>query len=152
FGEYEPAAYTESLALLGARFEFQTDSARLLRLVHWAYARLPSHTFGRVPAHCRMRLALTPTPQARSGEPPPVRPLAGGGLLAGALDGGSFAALSVPQRAALVVLSQDLLRHAYHARYELLEFAVYVLAARVQGLVPLHAACVGRAGRGVLVV
>jgi energy-coupling factor transporter ATP-binding protein EcfA2 len=152
FGEYEPPAYTESLTLLGGRFDFQTDSVRLLRLVHLAYARLPSHTFGRAPPRCRVRLALTPAPRARAGEPPPVRPLAGGGLLAGALDGASFVAVSAPQRSALVVLSQDLLRYAYHARYELLEFAVYVLAARVQGLVPLHAACVGRGGRGVLVV
>jgi len=152
FGEHEPPTYAESLGLLGGRFEFQTDSARLLRLVHQAYARLPSHAFGRAAPRCRVRLALTPPPQARAGEPPPVRPLAGGGVLAGALDGASFVAVSAAQRAALVVLSRDLLRYAYHARYELLEFAVYVLAARVQGLIPLHAACVGHAGRGVLVV
>jgi serine kinase of HPr protein (carbohydrate metabolism regulator) len=45
-----------------------------------------------------------------------------------------------------------MLRHAYHARYELIEFAVYVLAARTQGLVPLHAAAVGPRGRGVLLM
>src|SRR4029077_1949504 len=52
----------------------------------------------------------------------------------------------------LLGVSQRLLRRAYHVRYELLEFAVYVLAARVQGLVPLHAACVGRGGHGILLV
>jgi len=63
-----------------------------------------------------------------------------------------FVALSAPQRAALVVVAQDLLRYPYHVRYELLEFAVYVLAARVLGLVPLHAACLGRAGEGILII
>jgi energy-coupling factor transporter ATP-binding protein EcfA2 len=43
-------------------------------------------------------------------------------------------------------------RFSYHARYELIEFAVYTLAARSQELVPLHAACVGIDGRGVLLM
>jgi energy-coupling factor transporter ATP-binding protein EcfA2 len=45
-----------------------------------------------------------------------------------------------------------MLRFPYHTRYELIEFAVFTLASRVQGLVPLHGACVGRAGRGVLLL
>jgi hypothetical protein len=40
----------------------------------------------------------------------------------------------------------------YHARYELIEFAVFTLAARTQQLVSLHAACVGRGGRGLLLM
>src|SRR3546814_9900836 len=40
----------------------------------------------------------------------------------------------------------------YHLRYELIEFAVFLLAARCQGLVPLHVACVGRGGRGILLL
>src|SRR3546814_20581659 len=40
----------------------------------------------------------------------------------------------------------------YHLRYELIEFAVFLLAARCQRLVPLHAACVGRGGRGILLL
>jgi hypothetical protein len=86
------------------------------------------------------------------GEPPAVLPLAAGGILCGAVGGAGFVALSVQQRAALIVVPHELLRYPYHVRYELLEFAVYVMAARVQRLVPLHAACVGRGGRGVLVV
>jgi energy-coupling factor transporter ATP-binding protein EcfA2 len=61
-------------------------------------------------------------------------------------------ALDPRQRAGLIVVPHALLRHPYHIRYELLEFAVYVLAARAQRLVPLHAACVGCGGRGVLVL
>src|SRR6202042_2166135 len=47
---------------------------------------------------------------------------------------------------------EDMLENPYHLRYELLEFAVFVLAARALGLVPLHAACVGRHGRGILLL
>jgi energy-coupling factor transporter ATP-binding protein EcfA2 len=53
---------------------------------------------------------------------------------------------------ALVVLAPELLRYPYHARYELLEFAVYCLAGRAQQLVPLHAACVGGAGAAALLL
>jgi energy-coupling factor transporter ATP-binding protein EcfA2 len=45
-----------------------------------------------------------------------------------------------------------MMRFPYHTRYELIEFAVFTLAARVQRLVALHGACVGRAGRGVLLL
>jgi len=51
-----------------------------------------------------------------------------------------------------VVASADMLKCPYHLRYELIEFAVFVLATRAQGLVPLHGACVGRQGRGVLLL
>jgi energy-coupling factor transporter ATP-binding protein EcfA2 len=81
-----------------------------------------------------------------------VRALAGGPILCGAVEGAGLVTLSPQQRAGLIVVPHALLRHAYHIRYELLEFAVYLLAARAQRLVPLHAACVGRGGRGVLVV
>ena len=152
FGEHERAPLGEPLQLLGGRFDFQTDSARLLRIVRQAYAGLPRHHLaGRTP-NFRVRLVLTPAPRSTAREPPPVRPLSGAGLLCGALDGATFAALDSHQRSALIVVSQRLLSYPYHVRYELLEFAVYVLAARVQKLVPLHAACVGRAGEGVLLV
>jgi hypothetical protein len=45
-----------------------------------------------------------------------------------------------------------MLRHPYHVRYELIEFAMYTLATRARGLIPLHAACIGRHGRGVLLM
>jgi energy-coupling factor transporter ATP-binding protein EcfA2 len=45
-----------------------------------------------------------------------------------------------------------MLRFTYHVRYELLEFAVFTLAARAQRLVPLHAACVGLRGSGILIL
>jgi hypothetical protein len=68
------------------------------------------------------------------------------------MDACNYVVLAPEQRRALVVASQDLLERPYHLRYELIEFAVFVLAARGMGLVPLHGACVGRAGRGVLLL
>jgi hypothetical protein len=157
FRERHRAALHERMQLMGGQFHFETESPRLLRLVRLAYAKLPSHKFPGATPSCLVRLALTSTaaehpPKARRDEPPRVRPLAGGGILCGAMDGANFVALSPEQRSALVVVSGDMLRFPYHIRYEMLEFAVYVLASRVQGLVPLHAACVGRDGQGILLL
>lgn len=157
FGESRRCAQRARLQLLGGRFEFETDSARLLRLVRLAYARLPAHRLSAVVPRFLVRLVLTPPKPARRagrprGEPPPVRTLAAEGILCGAVEGAGFVTLNAQRRAALIVVPHELLRYAYHIRYELLEFAVYVLAARVQRLVPLHAACVGRSGRGILLL
>jgi len=158
FGEHRRARYFERVQLLGAQFHFETDSSRLLRMVRLAYARLPSHRFsGAVP---RLQVRLMLTARERSGraaldaadEPPGVRTLAAGGIFCGALGGATLTAIVPRVRTALVVVPQDLMRYPYHIRYELLEFAVYVLAARVQQLVPLHAACVGRNGEGILLM
>src|SRR6202034_2993429 len=64
----------------------------------------------------------------------------------------SFVAVSPHERAALVVVTPRMLRFPYHTRYAVLEFAVFTLAARAQGLVALHEFAVGRAGRGVLLL
>jgi hypothetical protein len=157
FGEGRRGALRMQLQLLGGRFEFESDSANLLRLVRRAYAGLRPQKLPGVLPRLHVKLVLTPPNRARRGgdsraEPPAVRPLAARGILCGAIGGAGFVTLSAQQRAALIVVPHELLRYAYHVRYELLEFAVYVLAARVQGLVPLHAACVGRGGRGVLIV
>jgi hypothetical protein len=157
FGERRRSALRVRLQLLGARFEFETDSARLLRLVRLAYARLPPQRFAAVVPSLRVRLTLTPSKPARRparhrAEPPPVRALSAEGILCGAVEGAGFVTLNPQRRAALIVVPHELLRYAYHVRYELLEFAVYVLATRVQRLVPLHAACVGRGDSGILLV
>jgi hypothetical protein len=155
FGERKRAAFRERLQLLGGQFEFETNNRRLQRIVRAAYAGLPPHRLARTAPAFKVRLVATPARRARAGprgEPPPVRSLAGAGILCGAVDSASFVAVTAHQRAALLVVSQHALRYPYHVRYELLEFAVYVLAARVQRLVPLHAACVGRSGEGVLFI
>jgi hypothetical protein len=45
-----------------------------------------------------------------------------------------------------------MLERPYYPRYELIELAFLTLAARVQALVPLHAACVGANGSCVLLI
>ena len=157
FGERRRVPFRERLQLLGGRFDFETESVRLLRIVRLAYARLPPHALAQVPPRLRVRLVLSsaarrPPGPRRPREPPPVTALAAGGILCGATARSSFITLTAPQRAALVVVSQELLRYPYHVRYELLEFAVYVLAARVQGLTPLHAGCVGLRDQGILLI
>jgi hypothetical protein len=78
---------------------------------------------------------------------------AGAGLLVGASAcSGGLVTISPRAKTALVALPADLLHFPYHVRYELIEFAVFTLASRVQGLVPLHAACVGQGGRGLLLM
>jgi hypothetical protein len=153
FGEHRRPVWRERLQLLGGQFDFETDSARLLRIVRAAYARLPAHRVAAVTPRLRVRLVVIAGGRAAAvREPPPVRPLAGAGILGGAMGRANFVALAPQQHAALIVVARDMLRYAYHIRYELLEFAVYVLAARVQGLVPLHAACLGYGKRGLLLM
>jgi hypothetical protein len=154
FGEQHRVAWRERVRLLGGEFEFETDSHPLLRIVRAAYAHLPAHQFNRDPERCRVRLIRAAHGPARAArdEPPPLRALSGAGILCGAPHDASFIAVTPQQRAALIVVAAEMLRYPYHVRYELLEFAVYLLAARVQGLVPLHAACVARDGAGVLLI
>ncbi len=153
FAERMPPAVQIRLRLLGALFQFQSNSRRLLRLVYSAYAGLPQHRLSGTAPHLTVRLQLGPAdPRSACKEPAPVAMLAGAGYLGGATAASHFAVLSPAQSAALVVASRRDSKFAYHTRYELIEFAVFTLAARVQRLVPLHAACVGRAGRGILLV
>jgi hypothetical protein len=137
--------------LLGAAFEFECGSPELRRLVDWAYAGLPRHKLTEVPP--RIRISVAPAPPARrraQAEPPRIEMISGAGLLCGTTSSSDFAVLSSDHRSALVVVSRDMRRYPYHARYELIEFAVFTLASRAQGLIPLHGACVGRDGRGLL--
>ena len=77
---------------------------------------------------------------------------AGAGWLCGVVDAANYALVCPAGRSALVSISTSMLRHAYHARYELLEFAALTLLGRGMPLVPLHAACVGVRGAGVLLI
>ena len=141
------------LRLLGGRFEFETASRELMRLVRWAFAGLPAHRIAAAAPRCAIRLVLGDGAPARHpDEPAPLRMLSGPGLLCGASPTASAAIVSTEQRAGLIMVERDMLRYPYHVRYELIEFAVYTLAARVQGLMPLHAACVGSGRRAILLI
>jgi hypothetical protein len=76
----------------------------------------------------------------------------GAGSLIASIDAANFVIVTAATRSALVQVSREMLAHEYHLRYELIELAALTLATRVQQLVPLHAACIGAGGRGVLVL
>jgi len=153
FAERSSGVLRVRMQLLGCRVEFESNSRLLLRLVRAAYAGLPPQRLAGGSPQLKIRLLLTSadTDHGRS-EPPHLAMVSGAGLLGGAVESSSFVVLSPPQQSALVVVSPAMLRFPYHTRYELIEFAVFTLASRVRGLVPLHAACVGRRGRGVLLM
>jgi len=143
----------KKLQILGARFEFESDSPELMRLVESAYDSLPRHRVAAKPPRLRVRLVAIPgAARRKNAEPPPLAMVSGAGFLAGATGSSDFVAVSAEQGAALVAVSAEQLRFPYHTRYELIEFAVFTLAARAQGLIPLHGACVSERGRGALLV
>src|SRR5215469_191644 len=153
FGERQLSQLTTHACILGGHFRFECDTPALLRIVEAAYGQLPEHRLsGRAPRFLVRLVLHSGRPGAPAGEAPRVTALAGGGLLAGAVGNASFVSIDPKRRAALIAISRDMLRFPYHVRYELLEFAVYTLAARAQGLMPLHAGCVGRDGSGILLV
>jgi hypothetical protein len=152
FQERSAARARRRMQILGAQFDFESNSRRLLRLVDAAYSRLPQHRLGGPVPTLRVRLELASSEHAGRARPPPLGMLSGAGFLCGATARSSFAVLSPLEGSALVVVAQEMLGNAYATRYELIEFAVFTLAQRVQGLVPLHAACVGHAGRGLLLM
>lgn len=153
FGERSSTFFSLNKQILGGPFRFDSDSEALLELVDTAYGALPEH---RLPLNCpelhiELRLAARRV-TADAAEPPPVMTQAGAGLLCGVIDSSNYAIVAPAQYRALVVASEDMLASPYHLRYELIEFAVFMLAARARGLVSLHGACVGRHGRGVLLL
>lgn len=139
--------------ILGGCFHFESTSEALLDLVEAAYAGLPSHHLVMDAPEFRIELRLLPRQASpNAAEPPTVRVQSGAGLLCGVMDASNYVVLAPGQYRGLVVASEDMLSHSYHLRYELIEFAVFTLATRGLGLVPLHGACVGRQGRGILLL
>jgi hypothetical protein len=155
FGERTRMITRQHIQVLGGRFQFESNSPQLLRLVDSAYLGLPRHRLAAVAPRLKVRLLLGPREQPRRrtrSEPPPLSMLSAPGCVGGATESSNFVVLSATERSALVVVSRQMLRFPYHTRYEFIEFAVFSLASRSQGLVSLHAACVGRAGRGILLM
>jgi hypothetical protein len=159
FAERTPLLTRGAIHLLGGNFIFESNSKELLALVDAAYAGLPDHLFSSASKTFRVKLVLTPKPvpspvrrAARRIEPPPISMLQGAGFLGSATPSSTFVVLYPEKRAGLVCVSPEMLRFPYHVRYELIEFAVFTLACRAQGLVPLHGACVGLDGRGILLM
>lgn len=141
-------------SVLGARFEFSSNSRELLDIAREAFASVPQHRL-RPALRGVLRLHLRHAPHARKPAwiAPPVPALSsGGGMLLSHVDAANFAIVDPRHARALVQVTDSMLRHRRLLRYELIEFAVINLATRSQGLVPLHAGCVGTNGRGVLLL
>jgi hypothetical protein len=140
--------------VLGARFEFESDSRELLEVARDAFAHVPQYRLTpavRAPLRVSLRRVRHQRPAAW--DKPPLPALSSGnGWLLNHLDAENFAIVDPPGKQALVQVTDSLLRHPRLLRYELIEFVAISLAARTQGLVPLHAGCVGADGRGVLLV
>jgi hypothetical protein len=157
FGEKD-LMFRKTMNLLGGRFHFESNSRELLALADEAYAGLPAHLFSSTPKPFRIKLMLTPAPArsvrrtARGKAPQPISMLHGPGFLGSATPSSTFVVLDPRERTGLVSVSGEMMRFPYHTRYELIEFAVFTLASRAQKLVPLHAACVGLHGRGILLM
>ena len=154
FLERSAHPFKRRVVILGQRFVFESNSRRLLRLVDAAYRDLPMHRLGtpRQAIIVRLHLARSVGKSGAKSFPPPMRMHGARGLLCGAMDAENYAVLNPGARTGLVVVSLELLKYPYQARYELLEFAVFTLACRGQGLIPLHSACVGLNGRGLLLI
>jgi hypothetical protein len=153
FNERRFRAPPVRIRLLGCDFEFECDNAGLRRIVTSAYANLPRHRLSAAVPRLRIKLMLAPRPGKRPRDGiARIEMFSGAEFLGATTSASDFVLLSPEQRAGLIVVSERMLRSAYHVRYELLEFSVFTLAARVQGLAGLHAACVGRGGRGVLLM
>ena len=153
FGERARVLVQGPLQLLGCQYRFESNSRELLKLVQHAYAGLPQYALSSPAPQMTVRLLVSSPARAAGGaEPPPIQMVAGAGLLGGVTPSGNSVMLSPTEGAALIVVSPRMLRFPYHTRYELLEFAVFTLAVRVQKLASLHGACVGIAGRGALLM
>jgi hypothetical protein len=152
FGELGPVRHRKTVSALGARIDIESNHAGLLGLAADAFAGLPVHRLG-APLHLRLVLKCCGGgPDRRWRNPPLPRLASGGGILTSSFDAANFAVVAPDSRLAFVNVSPQALRFEYHVRYELIEFAVITLAARARRLVPLHAACVGRRGRGLLLL
>lgn len=151
FGErIEPAGSVE-FVLLGGKFRFVADSEALLQMVESAFAGIPPQRFEPMPKFL-VRLRQSRDVGAASRRPPVARLYEGAGALCGVMDAANAVFIHPGSRSALVTVSPSLLKDPYTARYELLEFAVFTLASRAQGLMSLHGACVGSQRRGVLLL
>jgi hypothetical protein len=154
FGEARRRALTWRTRVLGARVEFTSNSRDLLTIAQEAFARVPQHRWSRE-AGRTLRISLQhvrePESSPRAKPPRPVL-TSGAGLLCAHIDSNNFVIVDPRAASALVQIGGSMLRHRPLARYEMIEFAAIMLAMREQGLVGLHAGCVGTRGRGVLLL
>lgn len=154
FGEASEAQLHTRASVLGGNFIIRSSAPKLLELAIEAFGGLSAHRLERQPPRFIVRLVLNDRQRtwARGAAPPPPVFSSGAGLLSATIDAGNFAVMDPAMSRALISVSKAMLEHPYYPRYELIELACLTLATRVQGLAPLHAACVGANGDGVLLI
>jgi hypothetical protein len=133
--------------------EIRSNSRELLNLARIAFGGIPVRGRARSPPTQRMILQLV---DGTAGIPPRGPPRPSYSSRAGShrciIGADSHVIVSPATKTARVVVSKPMLSFPYHVRYELIEFAAYMLIPRVNGWVPLHAACVGAARRAILLL
>jgi hypothetical protein len=154
FGERIACPLRRVLGVLGAEVEFRSNDPRLIRLAEESFARLPRHRWGRRVRRLRIELCAVPAQPASRPLRTPRAPVlrAGAGCLLATVDESNFVIINAIGGEARVQVSRDRFEHPYHLRYELIELAALTLSTRAQQLIPLHAACIAKRGRGVLVM
>lgn len=153
FRERAARARRWRVRVLGAACEFTSHSDALLGIAREAFDEVPQHRWPRA-SRRRLRIELRQVRghAANGGMPPQPALSSGAGLLCAHVDSRNFVIVDPRAQRALIQVDDSMLRHRRLVRYEFLEFAVLTLAARTQGLVPLHGGCVGSGGRGVLLL
>lgn len=152
FNEQTPPVSSASYRVLGGTFRFSSNSGTFIAIADAAYRGLPQEANAAELPVYDIQLRLVPARKHPDNVPPSLRMQAGAGLICGMMDESNYLVLAPHNRSALIVASEDLLAIPYYARYELIEFAVFTLAARCQEMVPLHAACLGLNDRAVLLL
>ncbi len=152
FGERQRRTWRRRYLVLGARIEFECETAALAAVVDAAYAGLPVTRARRGMPVYRVCLRFMADAANFRGAPPRPRFSSGGGLISATIDASNYSVVAPAVRSALVVASPAMLARPYDLRCELLEFAVFTLVARDQPVLPLHAACVGVCDRAVLLL
>ncbi len=153
FGERPRRTWRRRYLVLGARIDFECETAGLAAVVDAAYAGLPVTRPRRGAPVYRVSLRfMADGTTGFRGVPPPPRFSSGGGLISATIDASNYSMVAPAGRSALVVTSPAMLARPYDLRCELLEFAVFTLVARDQSVLPLHAACVGFRDRAVLLL
>jgi hypothetical protein len=151
FGERVVTPHRAVVRALGAEFHVSSNSRDLLKLVDEAFGGLPAQRLARPAPRLSVRMILV-NHAGPSRSPAPMRLSSGAGLLIGSFDATNFGVIQPATRSALLVVSRGMLDFRALLRYELVEFVFLTLAPRVQGLLPLHAACVSLRGRALLLV
>jgi len=153
FGERQRRTWRRRYLVLGARVDFECETAALAAVVDAAYAGLPLTRARRdMPVYrvC-LRFMADGTADFRGVLPLP-RYSSGGELISATIDASNYSVVAPTTRSALIVASPAMLARLHDLRCELLEFAVFTLVARHQPVLPLHAACVGVRDRAVLLL